>query len=108
MLTKYANATSVKQISSEIPESFSLGQNYPNPFNPLTVIRYSLIGNRFVTLKVFDILGNEIATLVNEKQNSGTYSYQFSTVNYQQASGTYFYRLTTGEFSETKKMILTK
>jgi hypothetical protein len=108
MLTKFANATSIKQTSSEIPESFSLGQNYPNPFNPVTVIRYSLIGNRFVTLKVFDVLGNEIATLVNEKQNSGTYSYQFSTVNYQLASGTYFYRLTTDEFSETKKMILTK
>ncbi|MBK8553732.1 MAG: T9SS type A sorting domain-containing protein [Ignavibacteria bacterium] len=87
---------------------FYLRQNYPNPFNPETVISYSLSENRFITLKVFDVLGNEIATLVNEKQNSGNYNYQFSTVNYQLASGIYFYKLEAGDFSETKRMILLK
>jgi len=106
MLTKYANATSVKQISSEIPESFSLNQNYPNPFNPVTVINYELRVSGFVMLKVFDISGREVSALVNEKQNAGTYSVTFDASNL--SSGTYFYRLTKGDFSETKKMILTK
>lgn len=106
MLTKYANATSIKQISSEIPESFNLGQNYPNPFNPVTVINYELRVTNYVTLKVFDISGKEVAALVNEKQNAGTYTVTFDASGL--SSGTYFYRLTTNDFSETKKMILTK
>ncbi len=102
------NLTNIELMSSSIPERFSLEQNYPNPFNPVTVIRYSLRENRFVTLKVFDVRGNEIATLVNEKQNKGNYNYQFSTVNYQLSSGVYFYRLAAGDFIETKRMILLK
>ncbi len=106
MLTKYANATSIKQISSEIPESFSLGQNYPNPFNPATVINYELRVTGHVTFTVFDIAGREVAALANEKQNAGTYSVTFNASGL--SSGTYFYRLTAGDFSETRKMILTK
>ncbi len=101
------NPTSVNQNNSA-PEKFSLSQNYPNPFNPSTVIRYSLIENGLVTLKVYDVLGNEIATLVNERQNPGNYSYQLSTVNYQLSSGIYFYKLTAGDFISVKKMTLLK
>lgn len=100
--------TSVQQTGNSIPGKFSLSQNFPNPFNPETVIRYSLSENSFVTLKLYDVKGNEITTLVNEKQNSGDYNYQLSTVNYQLSSGVYFYKLESGEFSETKRMILLK
>jgi hypothetical protein len=62
----------------------------------------------FVSLKVYDVLGNEVATLVNETKPAGSYNYQFSTVNYQLSSGIYFYRLEAGDFSETKRMILLK
>jgi len=91
-----------------VPEKFELSQNYPNPFNPSTVIRYSLSENSFVSLKVYDVTGNEVATLVNEKQNGGTYNYQFSTVNYQLSSGVYFYKIEAGSFSAVKRMILIK
>jgi hypothetical protein len=100
--------TEIQTVNSSIPDRFSLSQNYPNPFNPETVIRYSLIENRFVTLKLYDVKGNEIATLVNEKQNAGNYDYQLSTVNYQLSSGVYFYRLEAGDFIETRRMIFLK
>ena len=102
------NTIGITQISDEVPDGFSLEQNYPNPFNPSTVIRYSLIENSFVKLKVYDVLGNEIASLVNEKQNRGSYNYQFSTVNYQLPSGVYYYTLQAGVSSITKKMLLLK
>ena len=91
-----------------VPEKFELSQNYPNPFNPSTVISYSLSENSFVILKVYDVVGNEVATLVSEKQNSGIYNYQFSTVNYQLSSGVYFYKIEAGSFSAVKRMILIK
>lgn len=98
----------IQIVSSEIPDAFNLYQNYPNPFNPSTVIRYSIAENSFVTLKIYDVLGNEIAVLVNEKQNPGSYTYQFSTVNYQLSSGIYFYELSAGNFKDTKRMIMLK
>jgi hypothetical protein len=101
----------VKNISSETPNSFSLFQNYPNPFNPSTNIKYQITNNKLVILKVFDILGKEIATLVNEKQLPGTYEVQFPNVqsaNVQLSSGVYFYKLSTGDFSEVKKMLFIK
>ncbi|HMS33282.1 MAG TPA: M14 family zinc carboxypeptidase [Ignavibacteria bacterium] len=100
--------TSVNSASSSVPQEYRLEQNYPNPFNPTTSIRYSLIENGFVTLKLYDVLGKEIATLVNEEQNIGIYNYQFSTVNYQLSSGIYYYKLEAGSFSDVKKMILLK
>ncbi|MBK8551938.1 MAG: endonuclease [Ignavibacteria bacterium] len=103
-VTGYSNSTTgVTTISGEIPVEYSLHQNFPNPFNPETVIRYSLIENGLVTLKLYDVRGNEIATLINEKQNPGVYNYQLSTVNYQLSSGVYYYKLESGNFVETKK-----
>jgi hypothetical protein len=104
-----------------LPEKFELFQNYPNPFNPITTIRFAiqtppssspLVKGRnevgLVTLKVFDILAREIATLAKEALNPGTYSILFNTQQYRMASGVYFYSLEAGEFSQTKKMILLK
>jgi hypothetical protein len=85
------------------PSSFSLSQNYPNPFNPSTMIKYSIPTSEFVTLKVFDVLGNEVATLVNEEKPAGGYEVEF---NGKYSSGVYFYKLQIGSFVETKKMVL--
>jgi hypothetical protein len=91
---------------TNIPDNFSLSQNYPNPFNPSTNIKYQITDNKFVTLKVYDILGKEVATLVNEKQNAGTYEATFD--GSKLTSGIYFYKLTCEDFSETKKMLMIK
>jgi hypothetical protein len=96
----------ITTISSEVPTHFSLSQNYPNPFNPSTNIRYDLPKNGFVKLVVFDELGREIETLVNEKQTAGTYEATFNASQY--SSGVYFYKLTTDNFTETKKMLMIK
>lgn len=98
--------TIIKQTSSIIPEKFSLNQNYPNPFNPNTVLNYSLPGTQYSILKVFDALGKEITTLVNEMQNAGSYSVEFDGSNL--SSGIYFYKLESEKFSETKRMVLLK
>ncbi len=92
------------------PVEFELSQNYPNPFNPSTSIQYAIANRQFVQLKVYDVLGNEIATLVNEEKLAGTYEVEFnpeSSIRYP-ASGIYFYQLTAGDFIQTKKMILIK
>ncbi len=89
------------------PNGFILRQNYPNPFNPSTSIQYAINSTQFVTLKVYDALGNEVATLVNEEKEEGVYQVEFS-VKDGSASSVYFYRLQAGSFSETKKMILMK
>ncbi len=92
-----------------LPAEFSLSQNYPNPFNPTTTIRYALQVSGYTTLKVYDILGREAATLVNEYKEAGQYSIQLSTNNnLQLSSGVYFYKLQSGNFVQTKKMILLK
>jgi hypothetical protein len=88
------------------PNSFVLQQNYPNPFNPSTKIKYSLSSGGDVLLKVFDILGNEVATLVNEEKQSGFYEVTFNASNL--AGGIYFYRLSSGGYIQTKKMVLIK
>jgi hypothetical protein len=91
---------------NEIPSNYALKQNYPNPFNPTTTIRFSLPKSGVVSLKVYNILGKEVATLVNGNLNPGTYNINWDANGY--ASGVYFYRLQTGNFVETKKMILLK
>jgi len=100
--------TSVKQTSKEIPGEFELSQNYPNPFNPETTISYSITTPSNVSLKVYDVLGNEVATLVNQYQQAGSYNSKFSIGNYQLTSGIYFYTLKTAGFVQTKKMLLIK
>ncbi len=96
----------IQKTSSTIPSEYSLSQNYPNPFNPATSIKFDIPKNDFVTLKVYDMLGREISTLVNEKLNAGTYSADWNASQFP--SGVYFYRLQTDSYTEVKKMILTK
>ncbi len=88
------------------PKEFRLEQNYPNPFNPSTTIQYQLPANAKVTLKVYDILGSEVATLIDKEQEAGYKEVQFNAYSY--ASGMYIYRLTAGRFSSVKKMLLVK
>jgi hypothetical protein len=97
---------SVRNISSEIPESYSLMQNYPNPFNPTTVIKWSLKEAAFVTLKIYDVMGREVGTYVNEKLNIGIYETTFDGSDL--SSGVYYYKLQAGNFTDTKKMMLIK
>jgi hypothetical protein len=89
-----------------IPSKYELSQNYPNPFNPLTKIKYSVPQYSNIILKVFDLLGNEIETLVNEEKPAGTYELTWSAASLP--SGVYFYQLRAGSFVETKKMMLMK
>jgi len=96
-------ATGVEDESST-PENIELFQNYPNPFNPSTSIQYEISSNQFVSLKVYDVLGNEIVTLVNEEKPAGTYEVEFDAT--ELTSGIYFYKLTAGPFIQTNKMVL--
>jgi hypothetical protein len=100
------NPIGIANINSEIPASYSLSQNFPNPFNPTTNIRYDLPKNGFVKLVVFDMLGREIETLVNEQQSAGTYEANWNASQFP--SGVYFYKLITDNFTETKKMLMVK
>lgn len=108
----------VENEGKEIPVQFSLEQNYPNPFNPETTIKYTVPKSQFVSLKVYDILGREVSTLVNEVKQPGSYNSQFSIRNSsprstrvgagQLSSGIYFYTLKSGDFVSTKKMVIVK
>ena len=103
----------IKNVGGVIPERFNLLQNYPNPFNPVTKIKFeipqnvvSLGINKLINLKVFDILGKEITTLINEQLQPGVYEVEFNGSNLP--SGVYFYRLLAGDYMSVKKMILIK
>jgi hypothetical protein len=93
-------------VQIEQPVSFAISQNYPNPFNPVTVINFSLPAREFVTITVYDILGNEVEVLVNEFMNEGSHNISWDASRF--ASGVYFYRINAGGFTETKKMLLIK
>lgn len=97
--------TGVKEITSNTPETFLLTA-YPNPFNPSTTIRYQIPEMSFVTIKVYDVLGNEIATIVNEEKTIGSYEVEFDAS--ELTSGIYFYQLKADNYIETKKMVLLK
>ena len=100
-------ATSISGFNaSEIPEKFRLEQNYPNPFNPVTNLEFGISDMGFVSLKIYDLLGKEVATIVNAELKAGTYKYNFDASNL--SSGIYFYKLSSKNFSETKRMILLK
>ncbi len=104
----------IQNISTEIPPAYSLSQNYPNPFNPTTTIKFTIpkvssphdLGGDLVLLKVFDVSGREVETLINEQLQPGTYSTQWNASAY--SSGVYFYKIESGDFSETKRMLLIK
>jgi hypothetical protein len=102
-LIGYGVLTDVKE-NAEIPKGYALSQNYPNPFNPSTTISFSLPSKSFVSLKVFDLIGRDVATIVSEEMSAGSYSKQWNAVN--MSSGIYFYRLQVGSFTETKKLVL--
>jgi hypothetical protein len=89
-----------------VPAEFELYQNYPNPFNPATHVRFEIPDLRFVSLKVYNVLGREIATLVNQELKPGTYEVEWDAANFP--TGVYFCKLTIEDFIETKKMILNK
>ena len=94
------------EAAALLPIEYSLNQNYPNPFNPSTKITYSLPQDNFVSLKVYNILGNEVATLVNEQISAGSHEINFNASNL--SSGVYYYTLRTGNFVNTKKFMLLK
>ncbi len=98
--------TGIKRVIDGLPTTFSISQNYPNPFNPTTRIDYALPKNSFVTLNIYNILGQEVATLFAGQQRAGYYGATFDGARL--ASGVYFYRLQAGSFSVTKKMAFTK
>jgi hypothetical protein len=106
--------TGIYEQTNNLVENFTLYQNYPNPFNPVTDIEFRIADFGFVSLKVYDVLGNEIATLINEERPAGEYEVNFDATNLTggisakggYASGVYFYQLRAGDFTETKKMVL--
>ncbi len=99
----YSNSIEIKV---NLTQGFSLSQNYPNPFNPSTVIHYVLDNKQFVNLKIYNVLGREVATLINEEKPAGEYNIEFNGANLP--SGIYLYQLRTGNYVETKKMTLLK
>ena len=102
----WGGTTDITNPSQQIPQEFNLEQNYPNPFNPTTSIQYAVSSRQFVSLKVYDVLGNEVATLANEYREAGRYEVEFDASSL--SSGIYFYRLQAGDFVQTRKMILMK
>lgn len=97
-----------ESIQIGLPETFELSQNYPNPFNPSTIINYNIPQAGLVTLKVYNVLGKEVATLVNEKKDAGRYNVELNATKLGMGSGVYFYTLESGSFKSTKKMIMIK
>jgi len=98
------NYSNEVKIDTHLPKEFFLEQNYPNPFNPATKIKYQIPQSRFISLIVYDVIGNEIAILVEEFKLAGNYEVEFNALSL--SSGIYFYRLNAGDLSETRKMIL--
>ena len=96
----------IHPTSTEVPENFSLSQNYPNPFNPSTKLGFGISDLGYVSLKIYDVHGREVAVLVNENLSPGSYEFEWNASGFP--SGVYFYKLQSGQFSETKKMLLTK
>ncbi len=99
----YSNIVDVEIVT---PLKFELSQNYPNPFNPSTRIQFTIVNQQFVSLKVYNVLGNEVAVLINEEKSPGVYNLNFDAS--ELSSGTYFYKLRAGNFTEVKKMLLLK
>ena len=103
---RYNAVVGISHNGSQIPDAFSLSQNYPNPFNPATKIDFAVPVNGFVSVKVYDLLGREVAALVEKEMKAGIYTVDFDASKF--SSGVYFYRLNSGKFTATKKMILVR
>ena len=95
---------SVKEVPGQVPSAYRLAQNFPNPFNPSTQIQFALPKTTYVTLEIYNVMGEQITTLVDETRQAGYYSEQFDADGL--ASGFYVYRLQAGEFVDTKKLLL--
>lgn len=106
IVKKSESTVGIEEVSNKIPNGYSLSQNYPNPFNPSTVINFQLPLSGHVSLKVFDILGNEVATLINENRTAGVYNITFNAGSL--ASGMYIYKLQCNDFLQIRKMMLLK
>lgn len=102
----YEFTSTVSVDEKVLPQSFQLFQNYPNPFNPITTLSFAINQSSFITLKVYDVLGNEIAKLIDEERPAGKYEVSFNGSIL--SSGIYFYRLQAGSLAQTKSMILIK
>jgi len=98
--------SSIDEVSGSVPSDYALEQNYPNPFNPTTNIRFSIPQANHVTLKVYNMLGQEEATLVDNFKNAGTFKVNFDATNLP--TGTYFYSISAGSFNSIQKMLLIK
>ena len=103
---EYGDPLAIEQETIKLPKRYSLSQNYPNPYNPSTTIEFSLPHPEYTTLKIYNLLGAEVATLVSDKLQAGIHKYQFDAS--QLASGVYYYQITAGDYREVKKMILLK
>jgi len=104
--TTNGGVVGITPVNNKIPDKFALYQNYPNPFNPSTVIKFQVASSKLVKITVYDVLGKEVVTLVNEKLSPGNYEVDWNAETYP--SGTYIYKLITDNYSETKKMVLLK
>ena len=100
--------TNAGNISNELPEDYTLEQNFPNPFNPATTIKFSIPKNSQVSLKVYNLLGKEVANVINDRRDAGNYEVKFDASNYGLTSGVYFYELNTSDTRIVKKMALVK
>lgn len=98
--------TAVEDADLGIPSTFELAQNYPNPFNPTTKIKFTIPSEEMVSLKIFNVLGQEVTTLLNQQMKAGSYSFEFNASKL--STGVYFYRIEAGSYNETKKMMLIK
>jgi hypothetical protein len=105
-ISKYGQTVGITPVGTVTPTEYALSQNYPNPFNPTTKINFAIPKSGMVSLKVYNILGKEVATLVNQNMTAGTYNYEFNASNL--SSGIYFYKLDVNGFSQVKKMSLVK
>ena len=103
---KYSSITNYQNLSSIIPKEFKLYQNFPNPFNPTTSIKFDIPSDNFVNIKVYNILGMEVVTLINEFRKAGSYNVSFNGANL--SSGVYYYKIKSGEFEKVRKMMLIK
>jgi hypothetical protein len=105
-ITSSTPITSIKELATQLPSGIELAQNYPNPFNPRTSIEFSIAKTGFIDLRIYNILGEEVSTLVSHELHAGTYRASWDASGF--TSGVYFYRLQTGNYIETKKLLLLK